>query len=124
VYIKRTVECAAFTANDGCRIRELLHPVRDAVESPYSLAHAEVAPGGRTYRHQLNMVEVYCILEGGGVMHVDAEQAACLAGDIICVPAGAAQWIENPGTGPLRFLCIVSPPWRPEDDLRLPERAS
>ena len=27
--------------------------------------------------------------------------------------------LGNPGTNPLAFLCIVSPPWRAEDDVCL-----
>jgi mannose-6-phosphate isomerase-like protein (cupin superfamily) len=121
LYIKRTVDCAAFLANDGCHIRELLHPEREPLPSPYSLAHAEVAGHARTVRHRLNAVEVYYILDGCGVMHVDEEHAACMPGDIIRIPSGAVQWIENPGSQPLRFLCIVDPPWRLEDDIRLPD---
>lgn len=120
MYIKRTTDCAAFVANDGCHIRELLHPDRESLSSPYSLAHAEVAPRAATHHHQLNAVEVYYILAGCGVMHVDGETAACMPGDVIRIPAGAGQWIENPGDEPLRFLCIVDPPWRLEDDRRLP----
>ncbi len=118
MHIKRTVDCEAFTANDGCGIRELLHPKNELVELPYSLAEARVAPGARTYRHTLTGAEVYYILEGSGVMHIEAEARACMQGDVIHVPPGAVQWIENPGGNTLRFLCIVSPPWRAEDDTR------
>jgi len=119
VYIRRTADCEPITANDGCAVRELLHPKEAAVGLPYSLAEARVAPGARSYRHKLASAEVYYILEGCGVMHVDAEARPCMRGDVVHVPAEAVQWIENPGIHPLRFLCIVSPPWRAEDDTRL-----
>jgi mannose-6-phosphate isomerase-like protein (cupin superfamily) len=119
LYIKRAVDCATFTANDGCAIRELLHPANAGLELPYSLAAGEVLPGARTCRHQLSGTEVYCILEGSGVMHIDSESRACMPGDIILVPSGAAQWLHNPGINTLRFLCIVSPPWQAEGDVLL-----
>lgn len=119
MHIKRTVDCEAFTASDGCSIRELLHPKNEPVGLPYSLAEARVAPGARTFRHRLTGAEVYCILEGSAVMHVEEEARACMPGDLIHVPPGAMQWIENSGINTLRFLCIVSPPWRAEEDTRL-----
>ena len=119
MYIKRTVDCAAFTANDGCAIRELLHPENDQFALPYSLAAGEVASGGRTFRHKLAGAEVYYILEGSGIMHIDSESRACMPGDVVAVPAGAAQWLENQGDNTLRFLCVVSPPWRAEEDVLL-----
>jgi len=36
VFVKKTSECDAFVANDGCTIRELLHPKNDPVDLPYS----------------------------------------------------------------------------------------
>ena len=36
--IKREHACAQFTANDGCRIRELLHPKNDDIAAGFSLA--------------------------------------------------------------------------------------
>lgn len=119
MYIRRTADCQPFTANDGCALRELLHPKNDPVGLPYSLAEARVAPGARSHRHKLGSAEVYYILEGCGVMHVGAESRPCMQGDVVLVPAEAVQWIENPGINPLRFLCIVSPPWRAEDDTRV-----
>lgn len=119
MHIRRTVDCEVYTASDGCAIRELLHPKDAPVELPYSLAEARVEPGARSYRHRLASAEVYYILEGCGVMHVDAEARPCVQGDVVHVPGEAVQWIENPGINPLRFLCIVSPPWRAEDDTRL-----
>lgn len=119
MHIRRTADCEVQTANDGCAIRELLHPGDAPAELPYSLAEARVEPGARSYRHRLASAEVYYILEGCAVMHVDAEARPCMQGDVVHVPAEAEQWIENPGGNPLRFLCIVSPPWRAGDDTRL-----
>lgn len=117
--IKRAVECNEFTANDGCRIRELLHPRNDGTEMPFSLAIARVAPGKQSYAHYLEQVEVYYILEGRGLMHIDDETAEVRPGDAVYIPARASQWIENPGESELVFAAIVSPPWSEEDDIRL-----
>lgn len=119
MHIRRSVDCPAFTANDGCAIRELLHPKDSGFALPFSVAGGEVAPEMRTFRHKLTATEVYYIIEGSGLMHIESETRACMPGDVIVVPAGAAQWLENSGDNALRFLCIVSPPWRAHDDVLL-----
>ena len=53
MFTKRTVDCPSYIAKDGCRIRELLHPMNEPVDLSYSLAAATVAPGARTLRHKL-----------------------------------------------------------------------
>ncbi len=116
--IKNATTAPGFIANDGCFIREILHPAHGDCSLDYSLAHAEVAPGQATYRHRLAQPEVYFILEGAGDLHIDAEVVRVGVGDTALIPARAEQWIENAGEGVLRFLAIVSPPWRLEDDER------
>jgi mannose-6-phosphate isomerase-like protein (cupin superfamily) len=117
--IKRELACAQFTANDGCRIRELLHPKNDDIAAGFSLAVAEVAVGGRTYRHRLQQLEAYFILAGVGNACVGGECEPVSRGDVVVIPAGDEQWIENTGTETLKFAAIVAPPWRAEDDERL-----
>jgi mannose-6-phosphate isomerase-like protein (cupin superfamily) len=114
--IKDLSEAAEFRSGDDARLRELLNPLKESLALRYSLAHAEVAPGRRTKRHRLRTSEVYYILEGEGRMHIDAESASVRAGQAVYIPPDAVQWIENAGGGPLRFLCIVDPAWRPEDE--------
>lgn len=117
--VKRLRDCAEFTANDGCRLRELLHPKVDPVDLPYSIAVATVDPGTRTYKHKLDREEVYYILSGAGEMHIGDEVSPVAEGDAAHVPAGAVQWLENTGPGPLRFMAIVNPPWGEEGDERI-----
>jgi len=114
--VKHCAECPQVIANDGSRLRELLRPDTDALELPYSLALAELAPGQRSLKHRLAQNEVYHLITGAGRMHVDGENELVVAGDVIFVPAGAAQWIENPSAMVLSFAVIVSPPWRAHDD--------
>jgi mannose-6-phosphate isomerase-like protein (cupin superfamily) len=118
MFIKHTQDCPAHIAIDGCTIREILQPARDALELPYSLAIAEVAVGARTYRHRLQHTEVYYLLTGRGLMHIENETTDVIAGDAITIPARAAQWIENSGHEVLRFIALVSPPWTIEADQR------
>ena len=111
MFLKKLNECHEFTANDGCKIRELLHPHNDPVDPGYSIAFARVTYGGRTIKHKLKQSEVYYILSGPACMHIDD--------DVVFVPANAAQWIENKSNMDLEFLAIVCPPWQKQDDIRL-----
>jgi mannose-6-phosphate isomerase-like protein (cupin superfamily) len=105
-----------FVSGDKAVLRELLHPDRARVDIRYSLAHAVVKPGKKTRPHRLATSEVYYILAGRGVMHVGDEAERVRAGQVIYVPPGSVQFIENSGRSDLAFLCIVDPAWRPEDE--------
>jgi mannose-6-phosphate isomerase-like protein (cupin superfamily) len=119
MFIKSLSDCPPLLANDGCRVFELLHPRVDAVALPYSLAIAEVDPGESSYRHRLRQTEVYYVLAGRGRMHVGSSVREVGPGDAVVIPGGAVQWIDNLGDSVLRFVALVSPPWRAEDDERL-----
>ena len=114
--VKNLHDCNEFTANDGCLIRELLHPKNDPVELAFSLTVARVEIRQRTRRHQLAQTEVYYILAGLGRIHIQNETREVGSGDMILIPPQAVQWIENSGDGELQFIAIVSPPWREEND--------
>ncbi len=116
--IKSLTQLESFTAADATTIREWLHPAKDGLDLSYSVAHAEVAPGKASLPHALRASsEVYILLEGEGIMHIDGEQRPVGAGDLVLIPAGARQFIENTGAHNLRFICIVSPAWRSDDEI-------
>ncbi len=112
--VRDLAECAEFIAGDGCRLRELLHPDKQPGAFRYSLAHASLPEGAASRAHRLSVSEVYYILEGEGVLHIDGEARVVRPGQAACIPPGAVQHIENSGKGTLKFLCIVDPAWRPE----------
>jgi len=117
--IRDLKEGRRFAAKDGTDICELLHPDREDedLQMGYSLAHAVLGPGEASAPHRLkSSSEVYFILEGRGIMHIDGESAEVAAGQAVYIPPGSVQHIENVGGGPLLFLCLVSPPWREEDE--------
>ena len=117
--IRGMKSCAEIVANDGCRLRELLHPGKDGSGIPYSLALAWVEPGLATFPHRLTgETEVYLILAGSGRMHIGDESADLQAGDAVVIPPGARQWIECTSPGGLQFAALVSPPWRADHDVR------
>ncbi len=116
MYVRHLDDCPAFIAGDETILRELLHPARADVALGYSLAHAVVPVGARSLRHRLKTSEVYFLLSGKGLMHIDEDTAPVRAGETIYIPPGALQWIENTGTEALAFLCIVDPAWRPDDE--------
>ncbi len=104
-------------AGDHTRLRELLHPNRDyPFSGRYSLAHAVLAPGASSLKHRLASDEVYYILSGQGIMHINEESAEVASGDAIDIPPGSVQWLTNAGEVDLCFLCIVDPAWRAEDE--------
>ena len=109
-------QCEEFIAGDGAHLRELLHPAKAGLELRYSLAHAIVKPGNTSARHVLKTSEVYYILSGKGVMHINEETEDVHPGTAVYIPPQAVQYIRNPGEEDLAFLCIVDPAWRKEDE--------
>jgi len=105
-----------FTAGDDTILRVILHPDNEPLPIGYSLAHARVKPGKISYPHTLKSTEVYYILEGEGLMHIDGESSKLLPGQAVFIPANSRQYIENTGAGDLVFLCIVNPAWKSEDE--------
>ena len=116
--IRDLKEGRRFAAKDGTDICELLHPDREeGISMGYSLAHAILGLGEASAPHRLkSSSEVYFILEGRGIMHIGGESADVEPGKAVFIPPGSIQHIENVGVGPLIFLCLVSPPWREEED--------
>jgi mannose-6-phosphate isomerase-like protein (cupin superfamily) len=115
--IKNLKDYPEFIAEDKTVLRELLHPDKMEVECRYSLAHAIVKPKISSTPHALKTTEVYYILEGEGSMHIGDESAQVRAGDMLYIPPNAKQFITNSGATDLKFLCIVDPAWRPEDEI-------
>lgn len=115
--IKDIQECNRFTAQDDTYLCELLHPGRERVALPYSIAHAVLKPGRTSLPHRLNeSSEVYYILEGTGVMNIDGEEAEVRKSQAIYIPPGSWQHIQNSGSTDLEFLAIVYPFWRKDDE--------
>jgi mannose-6-phosphate isomerase-like protein (cupin superfamily) len=116
MFIRELHDCKEFVAGDNCTLRELLHPAKTDLALRYSLAHAVVKPGDTTWEHRLRTSEVYYILEGTGVMHIDEESAPVRPGSTVYIPPMAVQSITNSGSKDLLFICIVDPAWRTEDE--------
>ncbi len=116
MFIRELHDCEEFIAGDNCALREVLHPAKENLALRYSLAHAIVKPGDTTWQHRLKTSEVYFILEGEGIMHVEDETAPVRPGSTVYIPPMAKQCITNSGKADLKFICIVDPAWRKEDE--------
>jgi len=114
--LKYLKDCEEFIAGDGSILRELLHPAKADLQIRYSLAYAKVMPGQVTKPHKLKTSEVYYILEGYGMMHIDEKSFKVNSDCAIYIPPKSTQYIENTGNSDLKFLCIVDPAWRKEDE--------
>jgi len=116
MFIRELRDSEEFIAGDNCALREIFNPDKDDLDLRYSLAHAVVKPGDTTWEHRLKTSEVYYILEGEGIMHINEESAPVRAGSTVYIPPMAKQCITNSGEKDLKFVCIVDPAWRKEDE--------
>ncbi len=116
MFIRNLRTCDEIIAGDETILRELLHPDKSDLQIHYSLAHATLKSGQSSLPHKLKTSEVYYILEGEGIMYVDDESAKIHSGQAVYVPPNSVQYIQNTENSDLKFLCIVDPAWRPQDE--------
>lgn len=93
--------------SERCYITELLN------SSDYpevSIARTRVLSGSTTQLHALSVAEWYVIESGEGRMVVaDQPFRKVRAGDVVTIPRGHSQAIENTANDDLVFLCICTP---------------
>ena len=101
-----------FAIPEGCFVSELCNEPED---SSVSIALARVKTGTRTQSHYLDGVdERYLIIAGKGRVEVAGlSPTEVEAGDLVVIPAGKHQSIENVGNTDLLFYCICTPPFNP-----------
>jgi mannose-6-phosphate isomerase-like protein (cupin superfamily) len=116
MFVKFLKECRQFIAGDDSVLRELLHPDKADISIRYSLAHAKVEAGRQTKPHKLTSSEVYYVIAGKGMMYIDRESFEVGPECSVYIPPDAVQYIENTGNSELKFLCIVDPAWKAEDE--------
>lgn len=112
MFVKYLKDCHEFVAGDDSMLCELLHPDKADLQIRYSLACATVQPTRTTKPHKLQSSEVYYILKGKGLMHIDDQSLEVSRDCAIYIPPDSTQHIENTGDSDLVFLCIVDPPWQ------------
>lgn len=100
---------------DGSAVRELMHPAVHGNHAQ-SLAQASVAPGEKTRRHfHRRSEELYHVLKGSGMLHLDEEEIPVCEGHTVLIPPGTHHFLVNSGTEDLIFLCCCSPAYSDSD---------
>ena len=113
--IRKLNDVPAFITEDGSEIRELL-AYRNSSIRKQSLAEARLEPTKSTTPHfHPQTEEIYYILEGQGLMQIDAETRAVGPHDAIAIPPGKRHQITNIGGCLLRFLCCCAPAYEASD---------
>lgn len=117
--IKKSSEIESLQGNEGTKIKQYFHPHSTLNGISYSLAQFTLEPGKKSLNHKIKSSEIYYILEGVAILKIDHQLYQLGKDDSIYVPPMSEQLIENTGTINLRFLCIVDPAWKSEDEIIL-----
>ena len=102
--------------NEETKIKQYFHPQDTLDEIKYSLAQFTLSIGKKTKLHKIKSSEIYYILDGKGKLKINEKNFLLEKDDSAYVPPDSTQSIENIGAKELRFLCIVEPAWKAEDE--------
>ena len=117
--LKKCSEIQSIQGDEGTRIRQYFHPHNTLNGISYSLAQFTLESGKRSKLHRISSSEIYYILEGCGRLVINDDTYHLQRDDSAYVPPNSRQFIENTGLIDLKFLCIVEPAWRADDEILL-----
>lgn len=115
--LKKNSEIQFIKGSEGTQIKQYFHPGNTTNRINYSLAQCTLESGKKSTPHKMKSSEIYYILEGTAIIHIDKESFTISKDDSIYVSPMSLQFIENVGKNDLRFLCIVEPAWKQKDEI-------
>jgi len=117
--LQRNSKIKSIQGNEGTKIKQYFHPHNTLNGINYSIAQFTLEYGKKSKLHKISSSEIYYILEGNGTLKINDESYRLEKDDSVYVPPNSKQYIENTGTVDLRFLCIVEPAWKAENEILL-----
>ncbi|MDP6857771.1 MAG: cupin domain-containing protein [Candidatus Nitrosopelagicus sp.] len=114
---KKIESLDSFRGGEGSEIRSIFDPNNTLNGIRYSLAHSIILSGKSSKPHKMKSAEVFFILEGEGIIHVDEQSEKVERNHSIYIPPLSKQYLENTGSCDLHVLCIVDPAWKHEDEI-------
>ena len=117
--LRKNSEIESIQGNEGTSIKQFFHPHNTLEGIGYSLAQFTLESGKKSKLHKMKSSEIYYILEGKANLRIEDEIIELEKDDSAYVPPNSKQNIENIGNGDLRFLCIVEPAWKADDEIIL-----
>ena len=116
MFQKRESDILEIQGDEGTKIRQYFSPENTGDKINYSLAQFILQSGKKSKLHKISSSEIFYILEGQGEITIDNIIFKLTKNDSIFVPPGAKQFIRNTGSADLKFLCIVNPAWKKEEE--------
>jgi len=117
--VRKNSEIKSIQGDEGTKIKQYFHPHNTLNGINYSIAQFTLGPGKKSKLHKMSSSEIYYILEGSGDLKIDEDTHHIEKDDSAYVPPNSKQFIENTGSINLKFLCIVEPAWKAEDEVLL-----
>lgn len=114
---KKIESLDSFLGEEGSEIKQIFYPDNTSNCIRYSLAHTEIPPGKSSKPHKMKSAEVFFVLDGIGLIHVNKQTEKIEKNQSIFVPPQTIQYLENTGEHSLKILCIVDPAWKQEDEV-------
>ncbi len=117
--LKKNSEIKYIQGNEGTKIKQYFHPHNTLNGINFSIAQFTLESGKKSKLHKMSSSEIYYILEGSGMLKINEETYQLEKDDSVYVPPNSKQFIENTGSINLRFLCIVEPAWKADNEILL-----
>jgi mannose-6-phosphate isomerase-like protein (cupin superfamily) len=117
--LRKNSDIESINGEEGTKIKQYFHPHNTLNGINYSIAQFTLESGKKSKHHKISSSEIYYILEGKGDLKIDKEIFHLQKDDSVYVPANSEQFIKNTGSDSLRFLCIVEPAWKAENEVLL-----
>ena len=117
--LRKNSKIDSIQGDEGTKIKQYFHPHNTLNGINYSLAQFTLGPGKKSKLHKISSSEIFYILEGSGILYVNDESHHLEKDDSAYVPPNSKQFIENVGINDLKFLCIVEPAWKADDEVLL-----
>ncbi len=117
--LRKNSEIKSIHGDEGTKIKQYFHPHNTLNGINYSIAQFTLEPRKKSKLHKMSSSEIYYILEGSGKLKINEDTYHLEKDDSVYVPPNSRQFIENTGSINLRFLCIVEPAWKADDEILL-----